>query len=234
MKRIMTDEEETITIEEPKKENKKQNILRVIAGIIVGIAIILIIIYKINNPEFPLSTLIIVILVICIVGAGIFFINIIYKKLSKKVSETIDEDGVPKASSIDEIEKELEKFMNKRMNHIKIPDGITPMYSQSIGKNTIYCFKVKFLYEDSEFGEEAYILVNSNYLHEKSPIMASTKSGTKVLTSLANGLSNLPMQEPDIEESIEENPLLGTKRSTKKTTYKEKKQKKPKKEEDIS
>lgn len=222
------EDKEVIEIEKNVKEKK----VRWIVGVLVAVALIILIVYKTQNPEFPFLTLILISGGILIVGGLIFFGAELYRKF-KSLGEKEDEiEGIPKAATTEQIENALREFVLKRRNHIK---EIMEIHPFNVGKNSIYAYKILMLYKEIGLGgREAFIILNANYLKEKPFSIVPGDSKFNLIKRLCNGISSSPEEDPDVEVTEEKSPLTGVERKTTKKTHKEKKPKKKEDGEEIS
>jgi uncharacterized membrane protein len=218
-----------------KRKISKETIVKIISVVSVAVIIIILVVFKVKNPSFSLVGVISIGIGVLIIGLTAFFFFSIYDKLKKSREDKLVEDTkVPHASMPDEIEKEIKNFLLKRMNHLK---EIVQVYPFTIGKNEIYCYKVKLLYADGDNGKEIYIILNANYLKEKpfAIVKATSIITPNKLRLVANGLSSNPEETPDTEVVEEEGPVPGHSRKITRTTHKSKENENTaKRKEDIA
>lgn len=201
------------------KENQKPKKIRYIYGLIIPLAIIIIlIIIAAANPAFPFKTAIIISIIIAIIGAGLFFSFNIYSKFKNMFKNEGGEiTGLPKISSKEEIENELNKYILKKFNHIKQIKKVEPF---SVNGNNILAYNLDLLYPDGDNGKNVWVVINTNFLKEKEFGYFSGNVTINNLKRVANGLGGINEETPDIEETTTINPSLGVETTHRKRTYK--------------
>ena len=185
---------------------------------IIGVIVLLLVLifYKISNPDFQIRYVVFIGGGVLILGTLIFFFFNIFSKYQKALhgQEKTESGGIPTEASEEQLLKKINKVALSRQNHIRNIVSVTPF---SLGHNSIYAYKVKLVYKDI-LGDVIYIIVNANYLDIKPTAITSEDTTYSKLKQLANGLSSSPEETPEIEQDETYDPITGRVHTHKKTT----------------
>jgi hypothetical protein len=230
----MAEETEQAEEKEKPKQIKKKNLwFRISAGAFLAISVLVLIVYKTQNPEFQLRNVFLIAVGLLIIGIGIFFSSELWHFFRKKRDKDEDETKLPKPASPEEMKQILKSILEapKQVggyeNHIKY---IAVQRPRDIGNNNMYHFRIVPLYRDRD-PVSGKIINHFDFMfnaHYPEPAIDVNLSNTMV-KSVLNSMSKNKEDIPDVEESVSFDPLSGREVRYRKTS-KKKKEKEAKKE----
>ena len=221
-------------IKEDKQTERQKNIEKFlkVGSIVVGIFLIsVIIIVKINNPDFNIGWVIGLIAFIIILTLVMFFLFAILRKFK---GEEKDKDRYPEAITFEQAKEIIKEQL------------ITPEYADEFrgfsqhkfynagrdGKSRILVVQLEpTAYEKNPY---RFYCLNLHYPKEMWSLVSQQRYNPGEILRVVNALSLAPEIEPDIERTRVENVLTGTTVETEKKTHKkEEKKKEEKPKEDL-
>ena len=113
-------EEEKTKVEIPIKKKTKKDIFRIIGIIFFIISLIILFIYKIQNPEFPLKSIILFGALFILMGIFLFFLSNIMHLFSKK-EEIKDEDKLPIPATKEEMLQIVKNILENKLLYLVLP-----------------------------------------------------------------------------------------------------------------
>lgn len=213
-------------------ENKKgkTKFLKIFASVSLIVGALIIIIIRVNNPDFPIGVVIISIVVAIISSILIFGSTSILKMFSKKKDIT---SKLPLPISTNSA-KLIAIELLKSEDYLEYPDRYSTNKfdgSVEVGKpgrtSRVYILDCTGKFSRRNF----VIIINQHYPFEKFVVLVDP-SPMRV-DSIKNIVASFPSEEPDIETTTEESPLTGIKRTIQKVTHKAKEDKKEEEEKEL-
>lgn len=219
----MEEQQQQIVIKPEDKKKSMERMIRILTGIFFVIALIILIVFKIQKPEFNLLYLILIIVGLTIISFSIFF--------SFKIGDFIrsyyeKDDGVPDPINEEQILEILNDTLisNKYYNMI---ERILYVKPHNIGDNLIYDIKVEPLYGMKKIN----VIINATYPNIIPSVLYEPPSGA--LNSTINSMSTKPKDSPDVETTTAMNQLTGNVVETKKIKHNKDKKEDKKEEKEI-
>lgn len=224
----MEEEKPVVQQIEDKKENKFK-FIKIVSGIFVLLAIVILIIVKVNNPDFSLIRIIAIGAAVLLIGAIAFYWANINKKLQESTEKLKEKDELPRPLTKDQIKPYIESLLKSSdyANHIKEWGQI---HSEVINKNIIYYFELELLYDVNEkVGNKVIVIVNSHYPNTNLSMISQNASVIE-LRRLINTASMSPSDDPEVEEVETRNEAMGYSQKTRRIKPKKKEERKEKEE----
>lgn len=210
--------------------NKTLKIFSVAFAVFV---LIVLVVLKINNPDFPLVWVLAIGGAVLLICALVFFSFNIFDMFGKTDKEEKTEKGLPQPASLATLRGIAENALTNKYfaNHTT---GCLREYYNTAGKNhdRIYVYVTKALYSSNMKEGKVFIIINAHYPTDLKNILIDPTSSE--LSKCINSLSSAPIDEPNTEETNIFNPITQTYVTTKKVEKpKEEIKKEEKKEEDL-
>lgn len=209
-----------------KKEKKFWNRSRISFALIIPLVIIILIILKTKNPQFPLSTIFIIGGATAIIsGAGIF-----YEQISKKlreISKKENEKEIPDPLTEQELKERVRNYIQSEYFENHIEEWGRPK-TIDVGGNTIKVFdEMELFYDDDDY----IFIINANF-PERITFLHKNSERNQVRRAI-NEISTKPQEEPskDYFEAID--PKTGVAWRGTQSKKKEEKPREHKMKEDI-
>jgi len=198
---------------------KKENKIKIGSGLLILISWIILIGWRMKNPDINLRNAIIVAGIVTLIG----LVGIFGQKLFKR---SYKEDEVPSSLTRDEIVKKIREEIPKiKWNNIANERGIECIDKLTLEKQDIYAYRIKM---NGAGYDEFIVIINANY-PEQDFIFLDKDESEHYIRKRMKSASKGNLEEPDVEESEEGVDSFGKPiRRTKKITHKkEKKEDKP-------
>lgn len=212
--------QENVVIEKPK--NTKEFIFKIIVACCSVLIIAALILYKMQNPEFSLRMVILIIAFLIIISLGLIFGFSLYRKFHILKDEHEKSAELPKSLNKEELKKMVKNLLESKeyQNHIKRWDNIR---SYTINKNLIYCFEIEPLYIDDN-NKKIAVIINSHFPNNQPTILFNYSD--RDIYRAVNSASTNPEPPAEIEKTEVYNPMTQTMMKTEKRKPKSKKNEK--------
>jgi len=235
----MPEEEQTQTSENKNKESpkivtkKNKKWIKVGAISFAVLSLIILVFYKLANPEFPLSSIIITGIIIIVFGALLFFGRELYEKFRYKDEKKKEKEDneLPKAKSPEFLFSIVKKQLEKSIQEGGFEENIhlckvKQRRIKFIGGNQIIHFQIIPFYKQ-------FITIDFVFNAHFEDLMIFNKNlSDKQILSRMNDLSINPQSSPTVEEFSSVDPLTG-RAVTRRTTSPSDKGKTKKKKEEV-
>jgi len=215
-----------------KEESKKEKMFRILGIIISLTLLIILIIIKLQKPEFKLFWFIGGIIVIILLFLFMFFGFSIYRKLQGIDEKDKLEGKLPPAITLEQ----ASELIQQQLRHPRYADIVTGWVSHRVynagkdGKTSILAVELKTEYSQSPF---QFFIMNLHDPRNKWTFITQNQLNQNDIRRAINDLAYAPFAEPDMRVVEEENPLLGTKRKITETIKKEEVKKPEEKKEGL-
>lgn len=198
------------------QKSNNEHLVKWLVGIGFVISIIILIVIKSQNPEFPLKYIIIIFSFILVAAIILFFGFDIYRKYQQKITTVEKESKLPEVATEEQLKRRVESILSSDefQNHVK---RFLNIKQQFINKNLVYDFEIKPLYNDKTNDDIIHIIINAHYIERLPTILFNPSSGE--LYKSINAASTNPFQSADIEKTEIFNPLTNTVIKTAKKTH---------------
>jgi hypothetical protein len=201
------------------KNEKKSNYfwLKLITILIVGISWIILIGLKLSS-NISLRIPLIISGVLTVLGILAFIGQYYAKKHEEKKPDKLE---IPKPLTTEEAKLKVEKAIEERWDHIKRPNGIKNVTTETIQGNQIYTFEVELLY-----GEPVYVIINATYPDTMPTIIKVSETKQPTKNKYVNAKSQNPKDDPDVIEETINDELSGRTKTIRKQIQKRKEEEK--------
>ena len=220
-------------IDNPQQSTKnRSSMVKILTPIFVVIFIIILIVVKNQNPDFPIGYIILIGTIILVIGGIAFFGLEITNKLNILKRNEIKRNSLPAPAEISVL---WACAMNSLTNpiyrdHIK---EYVQTINHSVGKNMkslVVEFQIYSIYRPKQL---CSILINANYPKRLPTVIFNSDKKTYQLRSAIQSMSFDPEDPADEEETTVRNDITGMVSTTKRKTYTSKKSNEPIKKEAI-
>lgn len=215
--------DETVT----NKKVKGGLFLKYFSVALAILVIIILIIVKYNDPEFPSGVVFFVILVAVVFTIFVIWGSNIFALFKNKGNA---QNGSTQPEPISD--EACYEMVEEAMRHPRYADRIGSIHedgSESVGdkiKSDVYT--LYFTGTKKPIKQYAYI-INKHFPDKKKKVLVNPSSA--YIRSTKNNLATSPAEPADVEETTIENPMTGNRMTTKKTSHKKNKDEEKKAEE---
>jgi hypothetical protein len=215
--------EEVLVKEKPVDKVKTTKVL-VIIGLIFSIAVMIIV--KVQNPDFPFKYIIIIFAFLLVISIILFFGFDALKKYKDVLSIKTKEKKLPPVASEEVLINKVSTILSSPVyqNHIK---QILNVKKEIIGRNNIYDFEILPLHSEKTKNDVIHIIINAHYIDELHTVLYNP-SRYEIIRAM-NKCSTSPEPDADIERRRETDLLTGRQVMYEKKTHLGKYKRKPEK-----
>ena len=202
-----------------KPERGKERMMKILVPIFTVIFIIILVLVKIQNPEFPFGYVILIGVVILIIGGVGFFGFDIAQRFQKLKKGKKDKKILPEPADTQLLWKKVQNALTNDIYQDHIKEYIDTI-NHSVGKNMkslVVEFQAHTLYRPRL---RCSILINANYPN-RLPTVLFEPDAYKLRQAIQS-MSFDPEDPADEEETIIRNEMTGNVSTTKKKTHKQK------------
>lgn len=229
----MVEEEKQIEEIVEERTKDKEKLFRVIGTIFSLVVIIVLIIIKVNKPEFPLFWFIGGIILIIIFFFAMFFGFTLYRKYQEAMAKKNLEGKLPPAITLEQADQLIKQLLVKP-NYSDYAVGWLQHRVYVVGEHTKSRVLLVHL-SPTPYSSAPYqfIIMNLHYPKELYSYITQKKYNPGELTKMVNALSCDPKDEPDYERRVETDLSSGKQIEYVKKSQKQKDDKSKEKKEDL-